>query len=254
MERSQKFLSIRHAESEFNYTRATSTDRISPFYNKDLIDCSITKNGQTQADLASKQVKLLPISMVFVSPLRRALETARILFENHQDKPKIYVVPFLRERVSASCDLSNFIDQPLKDFEDFDWSYMLKAYEGQKNYWLAEELSNNEMVNQIKIKENTNAEQQKFDILELIKKLIHDENNKGLKTVKLESVKEFNKSIDKLVGFLKKIKEDQSNGGDKIIAVVCHFGTIKQLIKRMTKESEHPNFSCKNCEIKEFLL
>ena len=255
MERSQKFLLIRHAESEFNHIHSTSTDKLSLFLNKNLIDCSITKNGQIQAGLASKKVKLLPISIVFVSPLQRALQTARIIFENHQDKPKIYVVPFLREKVSASCDLSNFIEQPLKEFEDFDWSYMIKTYEGQKNYWLAEELSNNEKVNQIKMKANTNAEQQKSDIFEVIKQSIKDEeNNKGIEKVKLESVKEFSNSIDKLVGFLEKIKEDQRIGNDQNIAIVSHFGTIKHLIERMTNQNESPEFFCENCEIKEFLF
>lgn len=42
---------------------------------------------------------------MLVSPLRRAIQTAYHLFKDHPNKPKLMVVPFLREMLSSSCDI-----------------------------------------------------------------------------------------------------------------------------------------------------
>lgn len=247
MEKSKrKFLLIRHGESEFNYTRENSIDGLSAFYNKSLTDCAITEKGRTQCLLANEKVQKFPISIVLVSPLKRALQTAQNIFKNHPDKPKLYVVPYLRERVSATCDLSTVdFDEPNKEFEDCDWSYMKKIYADKKNYWLAEELSQIKGIPEL-IAE-TKKEEQIHKFSDKIESLI--KSSEGKEKDKLEKVKDFQRSIDKLMDFIKQIKENEGIENNKYIAIVCHFGTLKFLMKTMDDKLSNVVFN--NCEIKE---
>lgn len=46
----------------------------------------------------------LRIETVFVSPLKRAVETAVLLFKDHPNHPKFVVEPYLREMLLSACD------------------------------------------------------------------------------------------------------------------------------------------------------
>jgi hypothetical protein len=50
---------------------------------------------------------LAQIRMVFVSPLRRAVETAWRLFKNSPnfEKIKFFILPLLRENMHTTCDV-----------------------------------------------------------------------------------------------------------------------------------------------------
>jgi phosphohistidine phosphatase SixA len=41
-------------------------------------------------------MKYIPVNLVLVSPMRRALETCKIIFKDHPSKPKIVVDPNVR--------------------------------------------------------------------------------------------------------------------------------------------------------------
>jgi broad specificity phosphatase PhoE len=47
------------------------------------------------------------IDIVFVSPLRRALETCWEIFKDHPSKPQIIVDPLFKEILESSCDVGN---------------------------------------------------------------------------------------------------------------------------------------------------
>ena len=248
----QKFLLIRHAESEFNLERATSKDRSSVIYNKYLIDCKITNTGESQISFSMSKINPLPISLVLVSPLKRALQTAKFLFKDHPSNPRFVVVPYLRERVSASCDLSDFIDKPLKEFEEFDWSNMMKLIEGKKGvYWLSEELCNVEAMDEIR--KISDPDDQKMEIVKWMEEYFKSEKKEnGNKKQKFETVKIFQKNIEKLIKFLAQLKEKRILTGElgDTIAIVSHGGTLKELCMRGGIE----NYIFDNCEMKEFFL
>jgi len=53
------------------------------------------------------------IKAIFVSPLRRALETCYDMFKNHPNKPKIIISPHFRENLLSSCDIAGNIEESM---------------------------------------------------------------------------------------------------------------------------------------------
>jgi hypothetical protein len=73
-----------------------------------LIDAKLSALGRQQCSDALDLVLALPdILTVFVSPLRRAIETAFLLFSQSIQFPKIkfIVLPLLRENMHTICDV-----------------------------------------------------------------------------------------------------------------------------------------------------
>ena len=77
---------VRHGESEANRLRIISNrgDRY-----------GLTPNGQQQARTLAKKLRPFPISAIFSSPLRRAIETAEIL--SHELRQSYQITDALRE-------------------------------------------------------------------------------------------------------------------------------------------------------------
>jgi len=68
------------------------------------------------------------VSTVFVSPLRRTLETAYNVFKSHPNFNKIqfYADPSIREGLGYSCDIANPIDKTLSE-----WSQVFPNFNTQ---------------------------------------------------------------------------------------------------------------------------
>jgi broad specificity phosphatase PhoE len=60
--------------------------------------------------------------------MRRALETAKIMFLGHPSQPQLIVHPILTERINNSNDLSCWEGVPYEGYEAFDWSLMPPHY------------------------------------------------------------------------------------------------------------------------------
>ena len=60
------------------------------------MDSSITQNGVEQCVEAKNIMADKKIDIVFVSPLRRALETCWEIFKDHPSKPQIIVDPLFK--------------------------------------------------------------------------------------------------------------------------------------------------------------
>lgn len=76
--------------------------------NMQHVDAPLSDRGVQQCEEQREQVKSLPnITRVYVSPLRRALETAWRLFrESPRFKDIQFVVlPLLRETLHTCCDI-----------------------------------------------------------------------------------------------------------------------------------------------------
>lgn len=121
---------IRHAQSELNKGLA-SADRSNKSAMFDLrfgpthMDACLSEEGKVQALNLAAEVQDLYIKKVFVSPMRRALETAHILFTEHPLKPEVVVVPFISEPVKSAHGIS--IGNQSDVYPGFCWD-MMPAY------------------------------------------------------------------------------------------------------------------------------
>ena len=129
---------IRHGESKFN--RATEDCKLKEEvvecrFRKDLFDCDLTELGIQQAKETGEKLKDINTSLVLVSPLRRALQTAYYAFKDHPSKPKIKVILLGREVMGSCCSFPADIEVLQKEFGfDFSESEVLK----DKKLWILE--------------------------------------------------------------------------------------------------------------------
>lgn len=96
---SRSVLLIRHGESTFNAAyRATGVD---PLH----LDARLTETGLAQVAEAREQLRGVPVDLVVVSPLTRALQTALGIFADHPSAPTLLVEALHREHGFSSCDV-----------------------------------------------------------------------------------------------------------------------------------------------------
>jgi probable phosphoglycerate mutase len=97
---------VRHAEAEHNVS------------SNFQFDPPLTKEGWAQAARASEEVKDLALDLVCVSPLRRTLQTADVMFGGF---PSI-ACEDLRERLFCSCNFRRDVAEARAEFADVDFS------------------------------------------------------------------------------------------------------------------------------------
>lgn len=158
-----KIILIRHAESEFNKILKTMQDKTpneierkmlhkNLSSSKEHVDCFITEKGRNQCQEAGRLLEKASIKYAFTSPLRRSLETCRLVLksklaeeknlnadaDNYANSPsqknacyedieitskiKVIVHPYLFEKIEDSCDLIENINKNREDYKEFDWS------------------------------------------------------------------------------------------------------------------------------------
>ena len=83
-----------------------------------LLDCPLSDLGLKQCEEARALAasRLSNVKTVFVSPLRRALQTAYLLFKDHAQQVKVIVHPLLRENLHTVCDVPDHFDSVARDF------------------------------------------------------------------------------------------------------------------------------------------
>jgi len=86
-----------------------------------MFDAPLTSQGIREAVKASYTMKEVPLDLVVVSPLIRAIDTAQIIFEN---KIKTYVSSHIRECVTGSDDLGNPPFHLQKLYPHLDFSHL----------------------------------------------------------------------------------------------------------------------------------
>ena len=154
MERGKIYL-IRHAQSQYNQASADlesagkKSQIVTLKWQAQYIDAELSEFGERQAQLAIPSAHALRLKCVFVSPLRRALRTAQILFESHPDQPRIIVHPQLAEKLKNAPDISVYRGQPFLQFSKFDWSLF------NSDYFLFDIVKNNhtESLSQLPLEE-----------------------------------------------------------------------------------------------------
>lgn len=119
---------VRHAQSEMNaaVSQAKQDGRHSQLpqvrQNARFIDAQLTEKGKVQALSLKDEFESLPITKVFVSPLRRTLQTAQIAFAGHPLNPQVIVLPLLSEQLKSPHGISMGLLS--HEFPEFCWDLM----------------------------------------------------------------------------------------------------------------------------------
>lgn len=129
----KRVLAVRHGESEWNYLRRQQTDPAER-YNMYLPDSGLTKTGVQQSKLASEELKLEDLDnqdfVLVVSPLRRALLTARHMLTSSKQPLRIEINKDCAEVMRDSCDIGSTPLELEKEFPEFDFSRL-----EPENWW-----------------------------------------------------------------------------------------------------------------------
>ncbi|CDW74856.1 UNKNOWN [Stylonychia lemnae] len=149
-----KFIIIRHANSTFNFKWEKTTEDIqhgietedkyvSIIQDTTLLDCPLSDLGIQQCKDSARLAHTLPdVKTVFISPLRRALQTAYLLFKEHPQFSKIHFVvhPLLRENTHTVCDIPESLEsvkaEYLTKIPNLDFSLIGESLsDDQKKIW-----------------------------------------------------------------------------------------------------------------------
>jgi len=151
--------------------------------NISLRDSHLSELGIKQATKAQQITNNIKIHTVFVSPLRRTLETAYHIFKNHEnfENIKFIVVPSLRESLNTVSDIPENIDEVQTEYSklipQLDFS-MFQQYKNKSLYYIED------MPKEIQIKLSKNLNKtHNFsykDPVEDISELIRAQNPKKL--------------------------------------------------------------------------
>ena len=93
-------------------------------FSYDLIDAPLSEEGYSQCTKAKEALKNENVKLVLVSPLKRALQTAREIFKDHSSNPKIVVYPQIREMLESSCDVPGSLKDLRTEFKEMDFELM----------------------------------------------------------------------------------------------------------------------------------
>jgi len=122
-----QFLYIRHGHTDYNTQYQIYKDVKEIKYDEKFQDNGLSKTGISQCEALAEKMKDVKMKYVFISPMLRAIETAKIVLENHNNgKFKIYTHPLLTETLSACCDISKNIELKKK---------LIKEMSPNEDYW-----------------------------------------------------------------------------------------------------------------------
>jgi broad specificity phosphatase PhoE len=116
---------VRHAESGMNAAKTLAKGRedleiVNSYkFGTQYMDAELTDKGKEQAHNIVAEFRDLPICKVFVSPLRRALQTAQILFSEHPLSPQVIVHPSLSKQPKSAHSIS--LGLQTLEFSNFSW-------------------------------------------------------------------------------------------------------------------------------------
>lgn len=228
-----KLFMVRHAQSYYNKVDADfhagliPTANYRPGWDLNLRDPDLTEHGILQAREASQLVHGMHFYKVYVSPLRRALHTAKILFENHPDHPEIIVDPSLTEKCGNSPDIPLYNGVLYDEYSSFNWSRV-------PSYWYLPDVVNNQYIDRVK---NLSFEQAIDCMVDIMKEIY---------PIKIESRQEV---IERGNRVKDSIKTDLKEGN---VAVVAHHAYFKYFTYRVSEDGSVDRKSLHNCEVMEY--
>ena len=249
---------IRHGESEHNLAiqRSRHPDgqlNLDVKFSTDYIDALMTPTGKEQAKKASLMMKEMKIKYVICSPIKRCIETAKIVFADHPNSPPIILNPLVRELQCCAADIGSPLDEIIENFDEIDWSAM-KAYKNPDLWHITDsfdEKIRNELLEEI----TKRSQNQAIEDIRKIVPIVILERMKEMYPKALESYFDVYKRV-------KTIKEELKNilskiEGDETIAIVSHSGFLNCFTaQNYDEESYKPKNGTilANCEIYEHFL
>lgn len=223
---------LRHAQTVFNDASAaleslenyTKEEEIKFKSSEEFRDAKLTTHGYKQCATAEPIANMLNVHTVFVSPLRRALQTAHEVFKNHPDFSAInfVILPQLREFLNCTHDIPTNIEEIINQykmyFDKLDTS-LFDDFEDKLHYFL-EDLDEDKKIlikEKLQPKEGDTLGSNAFDvIIEIFKESF---------PIAIESVR----SIHNRCKFVqKKIQEllDSGEVADDEKIIVCGHSTF----------------------------
>ena len=229
-------------------SRAKKIDRMEYKFRPGLIDAALTKNGQEHSIRVASTLKDINFNIILTSPLRRCLQTAKILFSQHPSKPKIEVWPLLRESFCSSCDVPGNFDDLLKEFPEFDFSVLMTSKE--PHFWFLDSLENKE---------------HREKIIEEIETKYPDEEDRKKKFPEFVAVRmkekypnfyetgfEVKERCNKVMTMLK--ERVQALDPSEKVAIVSHSAFLRRFTAKQLDENGESidGIRLNNCEVIEF--
>ena len=227
-----KLYLIRHGQTLYNSTQeeyeksGQSLDCAEFRWDPSLADAVLSPLGISQCESAIASAHSLQVSKVFVSPLRRALQTCDILFRSHPMNPQIIVYPELHEVLHNSHDVSAYSSFPFPEYAHFDWSLVEPDILAKK--FISEEYKH--------ILDGVGFEQATSVLLSTMKEI---------RPNFLESFK----GLEKRSQSTKFIWKNELTNCD--IALVSHSTFIKSFTRN---NEDRKGIWLENCEIREYVL
>lgn len=147
---------IRHAQSFFNMfialqrtkspaelgatpSEISELSQVADKFDPKLADPRLTSKGVAQCEAAKSQYHAMPIKVVFVSPLKRAMETAELLFRGHPmaESIKFVVHPLLSEMLAGSNEIPCPVSEKIREFgpRGFDFG-LFSGYKRPELYFV----------------------------------------------------------------------------------------------------------------------
>jgi len=254
MQKKSNILLIRHAQSYYNICEIEAVKEKKDFllfrYRPDFIDCSLSEEGHQQAITASKIVQEEDVKYVFASPLRRALQTTRLLFESHKNKPKVIVLPLLREHLSTSCDIPDNLDMLMGEFPDYDFS-LFSEYEDKK-LWIIHTLQDEAVKKELLVAYNEEFLKLMDNKLSFSEYIL--EKMKALHPKQFESRVNLRERTEKVKNIVKEYQAKLME--NEHIAIVSHYSFLKMFTATSFKDTGKAiNGLCfENCEVVKYAL
>ena len=284
-------LLLRHGESRFNLENNKLNEirdktiyeltKKSVKFSEKLFDCDLTELGAKQSRNSAHLLRNINIKYIFVSPLRRALNTCLYFLDEMEiikkdqinyNKPKIMVHPIIYERFEDNGDyfLTDFNHKKLK-YSSYDWSLFDKI-EDLPYYYL--KFCDNFINEEGKLlKTNSETDLKKITVNDnyycrLLKNQL-DEGKKNdfgkiyLREIeKLDKLKTFIESSESIFNrnkilnnFLSEYSKKLS--GNETILVIGHsiFFKYLTLLNYRTEEIQTGNFAyLNNCEVISYYI
>lgn len=258
-----KYIYIRHGQTTYNQN-STIHNKKSIKCQKEYIDCALSEKGVEQAKNLSKKLNAIQIEKVFVSPLKRALQTTFYALENHPNIDNIVVTihPLITETVSGVHDFTFDTDKKKKEFNmetkvKFDWSLYDKIFPTKQDqdffFFNYVDLLNKKKLEKAKEELYTLDSKENVDQNLIAEKVAHFSKigvEAGLR--RMESLKHmFNRGIE-FKKFLLDKKFDSDT--DKKVIVITHSAFIKMNTSNeaysleVIKDFPADSYKMENCE------
>lgn len=167
----------RHGKSIANESYEEIKDHGNPeelaawLLNPSLRDPRLCQTGHEQCAEAQLLVNALKIHTVFVSPLRRTLETAYNTYKNHPNFEKIrfVVLPLIRESLNTSSDVPSSIEKIIEEFREILPNLDVSAFDEyfDKTHYFIEDLQpdlKDRMIANLKAKSDDELGSNAFDL------------------------------------------------------------------------------------------